>query len=80
MLSFDRHVFSCTPARYRELLSVGVGKETRYDGEPAPRTDCDWLGELADTAWNILSGGKRLAQEHIGREFLALTTSLDDGN
>jgi hypothetical protein len=56
---------------YRELLAAGAGKETPWDGDPAVRTDCEWLVELADTAWGLLSRGKRLAQEHIGWEFLS---------
>lgn len=58
---------------YRELLSMGAGKETPWDGEPALRADCDWLGELAEAAWAVLCTGKRLAQEHIGWEALAST-------
>jgi hypothetical protein len=64
--SVEPHLWS-----YRQLLSLGGGKETAWDGEPASRADCDWLGELADPAWAILSSGKRLAQEHVGWEFLA---------
>jgi hypothetical protein len=71
----DPHLWS-----YRELLSVGRANETVWDGEPAMRTDCDWLGELADIAWDILSRNKRLAQEHIGWEFLISTDDLNDGN
>ena len=57
---------------YRQLLSLGAGKEAPWEGEPASRPDCDWLNELADATWAILSDGKRLAQEYVGREFLAL--------
>ncbi len=55
---------------YRQLLSLGEGKEAPWDGEPALRVDCDWLGEAAEAAWAVLSTGKRLAQEHVGLEFL----------
>lgn len=34
------------------------------------REDCAWLGGLSATAWNLVAGGKRLAQERIGWEFL----------
>jgi len=59
---------------YRTFLSIGTGNETRWDGEPQARMNCDWLTEPADAAWGVLSSGQRLAQEHIGWEFLALTT------
>ena len=59
---------------YRHLLSLGAGKDMTWDGEPASRADCDWLGELADGAWAVLSAGKRLAQEHVGWEFLESAT------
>lgn len=56
---------------YRELLSIGAGKETPCDADPADRRECEWFGELAAPVWAVLSKGKRLAQEHIGWEFLA---------
>jgi hypothetical protein len=57
---------------YRWLLQLGSSKATLWDGtEPARREDCDWLGEFAAEAWTVLSGGKRLAQECVGWEFLS---------
>jgi hypothetical protein len=59
-------------ASYSWLLQLGSGKATLWDGgEPARREDCDWLGEVADEAWAILSAGNWLAQERVGWEFLA---------
>jgi len=34
----------------------------------ADRGLCAWLGELADAAWKVIADGRRLAQEHVGRE------------
>jgi hypothetical protein len=55
---------------YRQLLDVGQGKETDWDGEPADPFCADWLGELAEPVRRLFARGKRLAQEHIGWEFL----------
>jgi hypothetical protein len=56
---------------YRSLLQLGRNKTTSLNNsEPVRREDCDWLGELADEAWTILAAGHRLAQEHVGWEFL----------
>jgi len=55
---------------YRQLLALGAGKETAWDGDPAPAGDCDWLGELAEAVRELFAAGKRLAQEHVGWEFL----------
>lgn len=56
---------------YRWLLDLGWDRSSPWEGtEPARREDCDWLGDLAAEAWTLLAAGRRLAQEHIGWEFL----------
>jgi hypothetical protein len=62
---------------YRQLLDVGRGKETEWDGEPGDPSCADWLGELAEPVRQLFTCGKRLAQEHIGWEFLAKKTNAD---
>lgn len=42
------------------------------------REDCEWLGELAGRAWEVIAGGRRLAQERVGREFLVSTGRWDE--
>ena len=55
---------------YRWLLSR-ADRATAVDGDvPSRREDCGWLGPLEAEAWAVLSSGKRLAQEHVGWEFL----------
>ena len=56
---------------YRQLLDVGQGKETGWDGEPADPCCADWLGELAEPVRQLFARRQRLAQEHIGWEFLS---------
>ena len=55
---------------YRQLLEVGRGKETSWEGEPADSSIFEWIPELAGPIREICSSGRRLAQEHIGIEFL----------
>ena len=55
---------------YRQLLALGRGKETDWDGEPADDSCAGWLGELAEPVRVLFNAGKRLAQEHIGWEYL----------
>jgi hypothetical protein len=54
---------------YENLLDH-AGQAKPWEGEPAMRTDCEWLGRLADRAWNLLESGKRLPQEFVGFEEL----------
>jgi len=57
---------------YRWLLTLGRGKETIWEGsDPLQPVEFAWLGELAEPARALLDTGKRLAQEHVGWEFLA---------
>jgi len=55
---------------YRELLRVGEGRGQAWEGEPPSSTLCDWVGEFADPVRQLFAAGKRLAQEHLGWEFL----------
>jgi hypothetical protein len=55
---------------YRQLLAVGRGKETDWEGESADRFCAEWLGELAEPVRVLFDDGRRLAQEHIGWEYL----------
>jgi hypothetical protein len=56
---------------YRHLLKLGEGKETDWDGDPADESSIDWLGELSGEVRQLFVKSKRLAQEHVGWEFLA---------
>ncbi len=55
---------------YRQLLTVGAGRGKPWEGEPAPSFLYDWLGDLAEPVRHLFSSNQRLAQEHIGWEFL----------
>ncbi len=55
---------------YRQLLTVVNPQRQRYEGEPPPSTLCDWLWDHAEPARQLFAAGQRLAQEHIGWEFL----------
>jgi len=55
---------------YRHLLALGSGLGQPWEGEPPSPTLCDWLGECAEQAKQLFSAGHRLAQEHVGWEFL----------
>jgi hypothetical protein len=57
---------------YERLLEIGRGKEVPSDvTEPASQAEFEWLSQLAEPARAILDSGKRLAQEHVGWEFLS---------
>jgi hypothetical protein len=55
---------------YRELLNRGARSPQSCEGEPPSLTLCDWLGELSESARQVLALNQRIAQEHIGWEFL----------
>lgn len=62
---------------YRWLLSLAESKAMAVCVDvPADRELCRWLGSLGDAAWAVLSGGNRLAQEHIGWQFLQSQLSV----
>jgi len=55
---------------YRQLLTLGAGRGQPWEGEPASSTLCDWLGDCAEPVRTLFNAGERLAQEHVGWEFL----------
>lgn len=55
---------------YRQLLKRGNGRGQPYGGEPPSSTLCDWLADCADPVRQLFAASQRLAQEHIGWEFL----------
>lgn len=55
---------------YRQLLKLGAGHEKPWDGEPPSSDQCDWLGECAEPVRQLFAAGHRLAQEHVGWQFL----------
>lgn len=55
---------------YRQLLLRGDGRGQRWEFEQPSPSLCDWLGDCAEPARRLFASGKRLAQEHIGWEFL----------
>ena len=64
---------------YGHLFTLGHGKETVYEGsDPLQPAEFEWLGELAAPARTLLDSGKRLAQEHVGWEFLSYGSGLMD--
>ena len=53
---------------YQWLLQSGGAVD---DPDAVPdRQLCDWLGDLAEAAWSVVSVRKRIPQERIGWEFL----------
>jgi hypothetical protein len=56
---------------YGHLLKIGKPQEVEYDLPETPALGrYEWLAHLAEPAHAILNSGNRLAQEHIGFEFL----------
>lgn len=56
---------------YRWLIELGDAALTKTDSEVTPeKSACDWLEDVADRAWAIISSGKRIAQERIGWQLL----------
>ena len=61
---------------YRWLLELN--DSTTVDGEletMPERAICQWLEDLAEPAWSIISAGRRIAQERIGWQFLQAKTA-----
>lgn len=56
---------------YRHLLEIGRGKEARWEGDPADALALAWMGDLAQPIQALFASGKRLAQEHVGWDFLS---------
>lgn len=61
----EPHVWS-----YYRLLESTANFAQPAGDEAATLTDCEWLGELAGAAHALCGANRRLAQEHIGWEFL----------
>jgi len=56
---------------YAQLLEVGRNRSVPCEtAEPASVTEYEWLGHLAEPVRHILESGRRVAQEHIGWQFL----------
>lgn len=55
---------------YRHLLAVTDGHGQAHDAPAPAPTLCDWLGDCAESVRRLFAAGRRLAQEHIGWEFL----------
>jgi hypothetical protein len=62
---------------YRQLLTLGAGHGQPWDGEPPSSEHCDWLGDCAEPVRQLFAAGQRLAQEHVGWEFLQGQTQMD---
>lgn len=65
---------------YRQLLTLGKDQGQLCEGKPPPVGLCEWLGELAESAWQLLSANRRLPQEHVGWEFLQKQNIVDSGS
>lgn len=60
---------------YSHLLEVGRNSAVPYETvEPASLEEYEWLSQLAEPVRQILESGRRVAQEHIGWEFLNVQT------
>jgi len=56
---------------YQHLLRLGQGRETNSGSvEPVTEDAAAWIGHLAENVRPLFGGGKRLAQELVGWEFL----------
>ena len=55
---------------YRQLLTFSREAVPIAEGGQQAGELCDWLGELAAAAQQLIADGRRLAQEHVGWEFL----------
>ena len=64
---------------YRHLLTLGAGRECGLEsGETARSTALGWLEELEAEARRLFDTKKRLAQEHVGWEFLLRHSRWED--
>ena len=71
--SIEPHLWS-----YANLLKIGQDKEVTVEVvEPASEIEYAWLSDLAEPVRKILESSKRLAQEHVGWEFLHAHTGDD---
>jgi hypothetical protein len=56
---------------YRQLLAVANNRSQPHDVESPSSTPCDWLSDCAEPVRQLFAAGQRLAQEHIGWEYLS---------
>jgi hypothetical protein len=61
---------------YRHLLTFSAQCGQPWEGEPPAATLCDWLETCAEPTCELFAAGQRLAQEHIGWEFLRCRTGV----
>jgi len=58
----------------------GVARSTsRCQGEPPSSSLCDGLQPLAEPVCQLFAANHRLAQEHVGWEFLQRVTTIEEG-
>jgi len=62
---------------YRQLLAVANGRGQPWEGEQPAATLCDWLGECAEPVRQLFAASYRLAQEHVGWDFLHRIKACD---
>lgn len=62
---------------YRHLLEFGAPCGQPWEGDPPSSTLCDWLETCSEPARKLFADRQRLAQEHIGWEFLRRFPQLD---
>jgi hypothetical protein len=62
---------------YRQLLSLGNGHGQAGEVAPPSSPLCDWLGDCAEPVRRLFAAGHRLAQEHVGWEFLQEKIVMD---
>jgi hypothetical protein len=55
---------------YRQLLTLGDGHGQPGEDDPEANILCGWLGEEANPVRRLFAARQRLAQEHVGWEFL----------
>jgi hypothetical protein len=65
---------------YRQLLARGADRVQAWDSDPGTEALCEWLGELAEPARRLFVAHRRLAQEHLGWEFLCEPAGDADGS
>ena len=62
---------------YAAMLRVSKEDGQPWEGEPPSATLCDWLQSLADSGRRLFALNQRLAQEHVGWEFLQTVVAMD---
>lgn len=55
---------------YQQLLALDSTHATPHESLPVSEESLQWLGDLAEPARPLLARGHRLAQEHLGWDFL----------